>query len=194
MKQLLHRRGAWQQHQWKRSIRLPLSVLSHWAASPAFLQPIKLPWQQSEARGCGMAWGNAQWLCVRKLQKGSIQWPPPLWKKCQKMRPSSQASRATLKACLPRHSATTSKEYLDKTATLVPFFIHLTILQTQQCCHNHNFGPFSADFILLSLSFAWDCDALLYIKSCKACRDFCSSPNSLFYPGHLLFEKCDTFF
>lgn len=48
MKQLFNLCSTWQQHHWKRCIRVPFSVLFQWAASPAFPQPIKLPWQQSE--------------------------------------------------------------------------------------------------------------------------------------------------
>lgn len=68
MKQLLHLCGTWQQQQWKRCIRLPFSVLFHWAASPAFLQPVKLPWQQSEESSWGTVKRNVQWC--KEITKG----------------------------------------------------------------------------------------------------------------------------
>lgn len=90
MKQLLHLCGTWQQQQWKRCIRLPFSVLFHWAASPAFLQPVKLPWQQSEQSSWGTVKSNVQWWSVRKLLKESIQWLPSLGDKMSITQASGQ--------------------------------------------------------------------------------------------------------
>lgn len=154
MKQLLH---------W--SIRLPLSVLSHWAASSAFRQPIKLPWQQSEVRGCGMAWRNAQWLCGN-YKRNQFSDLPLCGKNVYKWDQVARLQEQPWKPVCQGAAQRQAKNTLIK-RQLLHLFFHLTILQTQQCCHNHNFGPFSANFILLSLSFAWDCDAVLYIKPCK---------------------------
>lgn len=95
MKQLFHLCSTWQQYQWKRCIRPPFSVLFQWAASPAFPQPVKLPWQQSEQSGWGMAKRNVQWWSGRKLQKESIQWVPSLYEKMSINQAGGQSQTTT---------------------------------------------------------------------------------------------------
>lgn len=172
MKQLFHLCGTWQQQQWKRCIRLPLCVLFHWAASPAFLQPVKLPWQQSGQSGWGMVKRNVQWRSVRKLQKESIQWLPALHEKMSINQASGQALTATLRACLPRHNAIKSKVQLSNMATFALNFSFLFSLSHFPNTAVHDLAAFSADLILISSWLARDCDALSYQDRCKACQDF----------------------
>lgn len=125
MKQLFHLCSTWQQHHWKRCIRVTFSVQSHWAASSAFSQTVKLPWQHSEQSGWGIAERNVQWWSGRKLQKESIQWVPTLHeKRFYKSGRWPDPNNNLLRACLPRHNALQSKVQLSNMATILlnPFF------------------------------------------------------------------------
>lgn len=163
LNQLFQLCGTWQQHFWKRSIRLPFSVRFQWAASPAFSQPVKLPRQQSEQSGRGIVKRNVQWWSGRKLQKESIQWVPSLHEKKNVYKSGRwpEPNNSLLKACLPRHNALQSQEELSNMATSAqnPFF-HSATNPTQTCCQPHNLGAFSADLICMSLSLPWDWSSL----------------------------------
>lgn len=203
MKQLFHLCSTWQQQQWgeKRCIRLPVSVLVHWAASPAFSSaPVKLPWQQSERSGWGMAKRNVQWWSGRKLQKESIQWVPSLHgKNVYKSGMWPDPNNNLLRACLPRHNAAESKVRLSNMAAYVPnLFPFLTqpLFSTDERATLEFFFFPQPDLIVISLSLVWHCDAFSYLIRTSGTPGVPVMPEEQWFARKnetsTFFEKCDS--